>query len=135
MALKVGGKGYIADINVTPFVDVMLVLLIIFMVTAPLMTQGLEVDLPQTKTVAVLPQGDDHMILTIKKDGTVHLDEYVIKDGELAANLEKFVKAQNKALFLNADAAVPYGRVVAVMGEIKSAGIDKMGVIAEPFED
>lgn len=125
-------NGFIAEINVTPFVDVMLVLLIIFMVTAPLMTQGLEVELPQTRTVRTLPQDKDHMVLTIKRDGTVFLDEYAVKPGELAGHLERLVKEERKSLFLRADREVAYGRVVAVMGEIKSAGIDHMGVVAEP---
>jgi len=127
-------NGFIAEINVTPFVDVMLVLLIIFMVTAPLMTQGLEVDLPQTKTVRTLPKDKDHMVLTIKKDGTLFLDEYAVKPGELQGHLERLVKADRKFLYLRADKEVPYGTVVSVMGEIKEAGIDKMGVVAEPDE-
>ncbi|NJB67367.1 biopolymer transport protein TolR [Desulfobaculum xiamenense] len=125
-------KGFISEINVTPFVDVMLVLLIIFMVTAPLMTQGLEVDLPQTKTVRTLPKDKDHMVLTIKKDGSVYLDEYKVPAGELGGHLERLVKAENKFLYLRADKAVPYGVVVSVMGEVKTAGIDRLGVVAEP---
>lgn len=83
MALKTGG-GFLNEINVTPFVDVMLVLLIIFMVTAPLMTQGVEVDLPTTRTVKNLPQDSEHLILSIKKNGTIFLDEYQIGQDELA---------------------------------------------------
>lgn len=123
-----------SDINVTPFVDVMLVLLVIFMVTAPLMTQGLEVDLPQTRTVSVLPKGGDHMVLTVKRDGSIFLDEYQVSREELAGHLERLVKNENKALFLRADKEVPYGVVVGVLGEIKSASIDKIGVVAEPEE-
>lgn len=126
-----GGR-LISEINVTPFVDVMLVLLVIFMVTAPLMTQGIEVELPQTKTVTTLPKDSDHMVLTVKKDGTIMLDEYEVTREELPGHLERLVKKDNKALFLRADKEVPYGVVVAVMGEIKAAGIDKMGVVAEP---
>ena len=125
-------NGFIAEINVTPFVDVMLVLLIIFMVTAPLMTQGLEVNLPETRTVRTLPKDKDHMVLTIKKDGSLFLDEYAVKPGELEGHLTRLVKADRKFLYLRADKEVPYGTVVGVMGEIKAAGIDKMGVVAEP---
>ncbi|GAB6176083.1 protein TolR [Desulfobaculum senezii] len=125
-------KGFIAEINVTPFVDVMLVLLIIFMVTAPLMTQGLEVDLPQTKTVRTLPKDKDHMVLTIRADGTIYLDEYKVPQGELGGHLQRLVKAENKFLYIRADKAVAYGVVVGVMGEVKSAGIDRLGVVAEP---
>ena len=132
MAHNPNKNGFIADINVTPFVDVMLVLLIIFMVTAPLMTQGLEVDLPETKTVRTLPKDKDHMVLTIKKDGALFLDEYAVRPGELEGHLKRLVKADRKFLYLRADREVPYGTVVSVMGEVKSAGIDRMGVVAEP---
>lgn len=133
MALKTGG-GYLAEINVTPFVDVMLVLLIIFMVAAPLMTQGVEVDLPTTRTVSNLPQDKDHLVLSVQKDGTLMLDEYKIKLSELEDHLKRLVAKQKKQLFLRADKEVPYGIVVEVMGEIKSAGIDRLGVVAEPKE-
>ena len=77
MGMQVGGKGrFMADVNVTPFVDVMLVLLIIFMVTAPMMTQGLEVDLPQTRAVSVLPKDNESLVLTVKSDGALFLDKY-----------------------------------------------------------
>ncbi|NDV18166.1 protein TolR [Pseudodesulfovibrio sp. JC047] len=130
MALKTGG-GFLNEINVTPFVDVMLVLLIIFMVTAPLMTQGVEVDLPVTKTVKNLPQDAEHLILSIQKDGTLFLDEYQVAPEELRDHLKRLVATQKKQLFLRADTAVPYGTVVSIMGDIKGAGIDKLGIVAE----
>lgn len=132
MALKTHGQGMLAEINVTPFVDVMLVLLIIFMVTAPMMTQGVEVDLPQTKTVRSLPHDDEHLVLSIKNDGEIFIDEYKVSFDELESHLVNLVKNQHKMLFLRADKNVPYGDVVKVMGEIKSAGIDKLGIVAEP---
>ncbi|SKA66464.1 protein TolR [Desulfobaculum bizertense] len=136
MGFNSGGQNsFIAEINVTPFVDVMLVLLIIFMVTAPMMTQGLEVDLPQTQTVQTLPQGKDHMVLTISKDGELYLDEYKVPREQLAGHLERLVKKPNKFLYLRADRAVPYGVVVEVMGQVKSVGIDRLGVVAEPDTD
>jgi len=135
MFLSSRQNGFLAEINVTPFVDVMLVLLIIFMVTAPLMVQGLEVDLPETRTVASLPKGKDHMVMTIKKDGTFFLDEYAVTLNELSGHLERLVKAENKSLYLRADKEVPYGTVVKVMGEIKDAGIDRIGMVAELEED
>lgn len=134
MALKTG-NGYLAEINVTPFVDVMLVLLIIFMVTAPLMTQGVEVDLPKTRTVRNLPQDKDHLVLTVKADGTIMLDKYEVPEGELEDFLTRLVASQNKQLFLRADKAVAYGVVVDVMGEIKAAGINKLGIVAEEKKD
>ncbi|WP_243546108.1 protein TolR [Pseudodesulfovibrio tunisiensis] len=130
MAIKTGG-GYLNEINVTPFVDVMLVLLIIFMVTAPLMTQGVEVDLPTTRTVRNLPQDSDHLVLTVKRDGRMFLDEYQVGFEELQDHLKRLVANQKKQLFLRADKEVPYGTVVKVMGEIKGAGIDRLGIVAE----
>ena len=130
MAIKTGG-GFLNEINVTPFVDVMLVLLIIFMVTAPLMTQGVEVDLPTTRTVRNLPQDSEHLVLTVRKDGRIFLDEYQVSLDELEDHLKRLVTSQRKQLFLRADREVPYGTVVEVMGEIKSAGIDKLGIVAE----
>lgn len=132
MAMNLGKSRFVSEINVTPFVDVMLVLLIIFMVATPMMTQGLEVDLPQTKQVEVLPSEADHMILTIRRDGRIYLDEYAVNDmPELEGYLQRLVKDKNKSLFLQADKEVPYGLVVEVMGIIKSAGIENLGVMAE----
>jgi biopolymer transport protein TolR len=131
MAIKTGG-GYLSEINVTPFVDVMLVLLIIFMVTAPLLSQGMNVDLPQTKAVKSLPRKSENMVLTVRKDGDIYLDEYKVGVGELKAHLTRYVTAQNRQLFLKADKDVPYGVVVRIMGEIKEAGIEKLGIVAEP---
>ena len=135
MGANLGGGKFVSEINVTPFVDVMLVLLIIFMVATPMMTQGLEVDLPQTKQVETLPGEVDHMILTVRRDGKILLDEYAVEDmAELGGYLERLVKAKNKSLFLQADKEVPYGLVVEVMGEIKAAGIENLGVMAEQPE-
>ncbi len=132
MGMQVGGKGrFMADVNVTPFVDVMLVLLIIFMVTAPMMTQGLQVDLPQTRAVSVLPKENDAVVLTVKADGTIFLDKYQVELGDLEGQVNQLVTNQKKELFLRADQAVPYGTVVKVMGVVKAAGVDKLGVVAE----
>jgi biopolymer transport protein TolR len=123
--------GYVAEINVTPFVDVMLVLLIIFMVTAPMMSEGLEVDLPTTRHVEALPTESENMVMTVKRDGAIYLDQYQIPREELQEKLRLLVKEKNKALFLQADKEVPYGVVVDVMAGIKEAGIEKMGVVAQ----
>jgi len=131
MAVNLNRGGMLAEINVTPFVDVMLVLLIIFMVTAPMLEQGLEVDLPSTRTVESLPSDSDHMVLTVRRDGALYLDEYAVPFAELAGHVQRLVTAKNKSLFLRADKEVPYGLVVRVMGELKEAGVDKLGVVAE----
>ncbi len=135
MGASLGNGKFVSEINVTPFVDVMLVLLIIFMVATPMMTQGLEVDLPQTRQVETLPSEVDHMILTIRRDGKIFLDEYPVEDmAELGGYLERLVKDKNRTLFLQADREVPYGLVVEVMGEIKAAGIENLGVMADQPE-
>ena len=90
-----GGNKFVSDINVTPFVDVMLVLLIIFMVATPMMSQGLDVDLPQTKQVEVLSTEADHMVLTVRNDGKMYLDEYPVDTME---DLEGYLQRLFKAL-------------------------------------
>ena len=127
--------GYVAEINVTPFVDVMLVLLIIFMITAPMMSEGLEVDLPKTRHVEVLPTENENMVMTVKQDGSIYLDEYRVSYEELQEKLRLLVKEKKKALFLQADKDVPYGVVVDIMASIKEAGIEKMGVVARRQEN
>ncbi len=123
---------FVSEINVTPFVDVMLVMLIIFMVATPMMSSGLDVDLPQTKQVESLPTESDHMVLTVRRDGALFLDEYRVDNlDQLEGYLKSLVKEKNKTLFLQADKEVPYGIVVDVMGRIKFVGIEKLGVIAE----
>lgn len=133
MGAQVGGgqKSFMSEINVTPFVDVMLVLLIIFMVTAPMMTQGLEVDLPQTRTVSVLPTDSEHLVLTVKADGSLFLDTYQVGLADLQDHVKRLVTDQKKTLFLRADKNVSYGVVVQVMGVVKAAGVDRLGVVAE----
>ena len=125
-------KGFVSESNVTPFVDVMMVLLIIFMVTAPMMESGLDVELPQAKQVDTLPSDAEHLVLTVRDDGALFLDTYEVKLEELEERLTLLVKEKDRALFLQADKAVPYGVVVDVMGRIKAAGIEKLGVVAMP---
>ena len=119
------------QMTVVPFVDVMLVLLVIFMVTAPFMTEGLEVDLPQTRTVQTLPQDEDTLVLTIRKDGAILLDQYEVGLDELGDNLSRLIQTREKIVYLRADKEVPYGLVVQVMAEAKNAGVDRLGVVAE----
>ena len=124
----------VADINVTPLVDVMLVLLIIFMVTAPMMTQGLDVDLPETTTKS-LRQEENPIVVTIDRDGKISLDKFTVTQKVLLQELSKYGKdVKEKAIYLKADKVVPYGLVVSVMAEIKKAGFDKLGMITLPLE-
>ncbi len=125
-------KGFVSEINVTPFVDVMMVLLIIFMVTAPMMDSGLDVDLPQARHVDNLPTDSEHLVLTVRNDGSMYLDTYQVQIDELEERLAALVRDQNRTLFLQADKNVPYGLVVDVMGRVKAAGIEKLGVVAMP---
>lgn len=128
-------NGYISQINVTPFVDVMLVVLIIFMITAPLLTQGVEVDLPQTQTVKTLPEDSDTLVLTVQQDQSLLLDKYELDLAELGSYLQKIVTDKNQILYLKADKEVPYGFVVRVMSSIKNAGLKRLGIVAEPEEE
>lgn len=127
-------KGLVADINVTPLVDVMLVLLIIFMVTAPMMTQGVDVDLPET-TAKPLRQKEDLVMVTIDKNGDIFLNKIQCTQAVLKQQLLTLTKAdRDKPIFLKADKQVPYGVVVAVMADIKEAGFDKLGMVTQPAD-
>ncbi|UCH44180.1 MAG: protein TolR [Nitrospiraceae bacterium] len=117
----------LSEINVTPFVDVMLVLLIIFMVTAPLLQQGIDINLPQASGKELSPT--ERIVITIKKDGTIYVDKTKATLQSLKVTL---AKARNKEVFLKADTNVPYGSVVAVMGELREIGIEKLGMVTEP---
>ncbi|MBQ4132724.1 MAG: ExbD/TolR family protein [Desulfovibrionaceae bacterium] len=128
-------SNFVSQINVTPFVDVMLVLLIIFMITAPMMTQGLDVDLPTTQAVDSLPSDTPAVTMTIKADNTIWLDQYQVDSLEnLSAMLEENVIKPNKTLFIQADKNVNYGVVVDMMGRIKLAGIENVGLVADHVE-
>jgi len=127
-------KGLVADINVTPLVDVMLVLLIIFMVTAPMMTQGLDVNLPETTSKA-LRQDDEPLIVTVDKEGKITLGKVEVTRTILLEQLnKKDEETKKEPIYLKADKDVPYGTVVEVMADIKTAGFDKLGMITKPSE-
>lgn len=117
----------LSEINVTPFVDVMLVLLIIFMVTAPLLQQGIDINLPQAKGKE-LPE-NERIVITIKKDGTMLVNKQLTKIEELQS---RFATMADREVYLKADKEIPYGLVVKVMGELREIGVEKLGMVTEP---
>jgi biopolymer transport protein TolR len=121
--------GAISEINVTPLVDVMLVLLIVFMVAAPLMTVGVPVELPKTEAKA-MDAPKEPLYITVQKDRTVYIQETQIPLDQLAAKLGALVKNGNEEqLFVRADTATDYGAVMEVMGVLNSAGYKKIGLV------
>lgn len=125
-------KEFMSEINVTPFVDVMLVLLIIFMVTAPMMIQGVNVDLPEA-TAQPLDSEKEHLVITIDKDHQVHINDYQVSVESLSEKLMKILQGRSdREVYLKADKSIPYGIVVQVMAEIKDAGVEQLGMITEP---
>ena len=129
-----GRKKLVSDINVTPLVDVMLVLLIIFMITAPMMTQGLNVDLPEVTSKA-LRQEEKPIVVTIDKAGEISINSVPQVRALMVQELKKSYAAnKEQTIYLKADKNVPYGDVVSVMDGIKSAGFDKIGVMTKPPE-
>lgn len=129
-----GGKHseLMSDINVTPFVDVMLVLLIIFMVTAPMMIQGLDVDLPEA-TSKPLESEKEHLVITINKAQQVYINDFQVNVESLQKKLATIMQGRkDRDVYLKADKSIPYGIVVQVMAEIKAAGVEQLGMITEP---
>ena len=131
-----GGNGnrFMSEINVTPLVDVMLVLLIIFMVTAPMMMEGVEVNLPKTTTKSIKTR-EDPLILTINKKREIFIENHRITLEDLETKVRKiFMYRREKEVLLKADREVPYGFVIKVVAGVKKAGIDKLGMITEPID-
>jgi biopolymer transport protein TolR len=121
-----------SEINVTPFVDVMLVLLIIFMVTAPMMVQGLDVALPQV-TAKPLETKDELLMISINKEQQVFINDFQVTADTLQDKLSKILQGRvNPEVYLKADREVPYGTVAMVMAQIKDAGVEKLGMVTEP---
>jgi len=141
MAIKVdtgdnGGSGYriggtLAEINIIPLVDVTLVLLLIFMLTAPLMYRGIDVNLPKTagKPTAV----EERMVLTLTKEQTIYINDKPVALASLEQTLrDLFKNRQDKTLYLRADQALQYGFVVETMDRVRRSGIEKLGMVTEP---
>lgn len=127
-----GDRGTMSQINVTPLVDVMLVLLVIFMVTAPMMQQGVQVNLPKAETKAMATQ-EEAVVVSIDRSGKVFINATEVAPGDLKDQLTTMVANRTKKeVFLKADRDVPYGDVVRTMAEIKGAGIERLGMVTEP---
>ena len=133
-----GRRAPMADINVTPLVDVMLVLLIIFMVTAPLMTAGVPVNLPDSRAKA-LDQDQKPVDIAVDRDGTIHIGEDAVTMDELPDRLSVIASERRQGdkppqVFLRADKALDYGRVMEVMGELNRAGLNRVALVSNAKE-
>ena len=125
----------ISQINITPLVDVMLVLLVIFMVTAPILQQGVAVELPQVAAGPVDGQ-DSSVVVTVGKEGKIHLDNRALKLEELQQKLFETMQQQpERSVYLRADKGVQYGKVVEVMAVLRNAGVKKLGMMTSPLEE
>jgi biopolymer transport protein TolR len=122
----------ISQINVTPLVDVMLVLLVIFMVTAPIIQQGVQVNLPQAKAAAI-PGTDELLVVSIAKNGRIYLNDNVMTLDELGAKMRAIrSNLADKQVYVRADQDVRYGLVMQTIAELKQAGIDRVGMVTRP---
>ena len=123
-----------AEINVIPLVDVVLVLLVIFMVTAPMLYRGMDINLPRSATNTIKPEA--RVVLTVERDRRVYLDKDLVPLVQLQQRLGALHrKSPEVSVFLRADRDVPYGTVVQVMDSVKKAGIDKLGMVTEPLTE
>jgi biopolymer transport protein TolR len=130
-----GGTDSISQINVTPLVDVMLVLLIIFMVTAPILQQGVQVDLPKV-AAGPLAGAEEQLVVNVGKSGQVFLNDTAMTLDQLTAKLHAIALARpDRQLYVRADQSVPYGQVMRVMGAVHDAGLAKVGLVTEPPPD
>lgn len=134
MAIDSNSDRLMSDINVTPFVDVMLVLLIIFMVTAPMMMQGVDVTLPEATAKPLVAQ-KENLVITVDEKQQVHINDFAVEMDYLSDKLSKILEnREDRDVYLRADTNVPYGAVVKVMAAIKTAGVTKLGMVTVPTE-
>jgi len=124
--------GSISQINVTPLVDVMLVLLVIFMVTAPILQQGVSINLPKVKAAALTGE-EQQLVVAINQKGQIYLNDVVMKETDLGPKLQAVLKERpDRQVFLRADQNVRYGEVARVIATIKGAGVERLGMVTEP---
>lgn len=129
---KTTGRRHLSQINVTPLVDVMLVLLIIFMVTAPMMQEGIDVNLPKVEASGIDTQ-DEPLVITISKNRQVFINDKPFNAAQLKAKLEAIHgNRKDKMILLKADETVPYGYIMSAMSDIRKAGFEKVGMVTEP---
>ncbi len=130
-------RSSLSQINVTPFVDVMLVLLIIFMVTAPMLDQGVQVDLPEVAESPGLPAQQEPLVVTVERNGKILIGKTEVEQvSKLGPVLKQALKGKpDREVFLEADQKVPYGRVVQVMAAVKRAGVEKLGMVTRLPEE
>ena len=133
--MRYRSKKPISNINVTPLVDVMLVLLIVFMITAPMLTVGVQVDLPQTKANQ-LNSDADPLIITMNKNRDFFIQDAVVSPEDLIPRLKAISKVNSKTrIFVRGDNLLPYGEVIVIMGKIQSAGYEKVALVAKLPDD
>ncbi len=130
-----GDGGAIASINVTPLVDVMLVLLVIFMITAPILQQGVNINLPKVKAAGLTGE-DQQLVISVNARGQIYLNDTEIRLDELGPKLQAIVQLRpDRGVFVRADQNVRYGDVMRVIAAVKKAGIDRLGMVTEPPPD
>ena len=122
-----------AEINMTPFIDVMLVLLIVFMVAAPLLTSGVQVDLPDSQAKAISEDDNKPITVTLKKDGTIYIGDTEFKENRLIPQLNAMNEGRDESprIYIRGDQALEYGRIMRIIGAVNAAGFNKVALISE----
>jgi biopolymer transport protein TolR len=133
MAFEEQGGGAISNINVTPLVDVMLVLLVIFMVTAPILQQGVNINLPKVKAAALTGE-EQQLVVAVTRNGQLYLNDTPTQIAELGPKLQAILKLRpDRQVYLRADQNVRYGDVMQVIATVKGAGVERLGMVTEPL--
>jgi len=126
-----GSRRFMSEINVVPLVDVVLVLLIIFMITAPLLYRGIDINLPQSAANTIKP--DERVVVSVTREHKIYVDKDEVGVDQLGAAMKRLRdRNPDVTIYLRADQGIPYGTVVQVMDAVKQAGIDKLGMVTEP---